>query len=127
MPTVRKQSRKRDAILSAICGTTSHPTAEWVYSQLKPEIPDLSLGTVYRNIALFREEGSVISVCTVDGQERYDGNTEEHAHFICESCGAVIDIACGADMVDRDTIMNGYGAEVSRSVLLIYGRCKNCK
>ena len=51
MSTVRKHSHKRDAILECLRCTTSHPTAEWVYTQLKPTIPDLSLATVYRNLA----------------------------------------------------------------------------
>mgnify|MGYP000354531296 CR=1 FL=1 len=56
MSIARKHSRKRDAILECLRCTTSHPTAEWVYTQLKPDIPDLSLGTVYRNLAMFRRE-----------------------------------------------------------------------
>ena len=54
---IQKKSRKRDAILACVCSTDTHPTAEWVYTQLKPDIPDLSLGTVYRNLAMFRREG----------------------------------------------------------------------
>jgi Fur family peroxide stress response transcriptional regulator len=90
----RKHSRKRDAILRVIQSTTSHPGAQWVYDQLKPAIPDLSLGTVYRNINLFLQEGSVISVGVVDGEERFDGFTAPHPHFVCGHCGRVIDIPC---------------------------------
>ena len=60
MATVRKHSRKRDAILACLRSTTCHPTAEWVYQQLKPAIPDLSLGTVYRNLSMFKDEGLVL-------------------------------------------------------------------
>lgn len=63
-------SRKREAILSAICSTDIHPTADWIYQKLKPIYPDLSLGTVYRNIARFKEDGLIISVGVVEGQER---------------------------------------------------------
>ena len=62
MSIVRKHSRKRDAILECLRCTTSHPTAEWVYNQLKPTIPDLSLATVYRNLAMFKAEGTIDSV-----------------------------------------------------------------
>ena len=54
-----KRSRKRDAILACVRSTTAHPTADWVYARLKPEIPDLSLGTVYRNLAMFKREGLI--------------------------------------------------------------------
>ena len=70
MEKIRKRSKKRDAILACICGTDCHPSAEWVYTQLKPQIPDLSLGTVYRNISMFREEGTIVSVGVVNGLER---------------------------------------------------------
>ena len=43
-----KRSRQREAILSELCGRTDHPTAEELYLSLKEEMPNLSLGTVYR-------------------------------------------------------------------------------
>lgn len=92
MDHMQKHSSKRDAILACIRGTGSHPTAEWVYQQLKPTIPDLSLATVYRNLNLFRSQGLVASVGTVRGQERFDGTTEPHTHFICDRCAAVLDL-----------------------------------
>ena len=85
-------SRKREAILQALQGTNTHPTAEWMYLQLKSQFPDLSLGTVYRNLAQFKTEGSAVSVGIVNGQERFDGNTSPHSHFIYTQCGAVLDI-----------------------------------
>ena len=72
MDTIRKHSKKRDAILNCLRETDAHPSAEWVYSRLKPQIPDLSLGTVYRNLALFKETGEAISLGTVMGLERFD-------------------------------------------------------
>ena len=92
MSIVRKHSRKRDAILECLRCTTSHPTAEWVYNQLKPTIPDLSLATVYRNLAMFKAEGTIDSVGVYNGLERFDFRTDPHAHFICRVCGAVSDI-----------------------------------
>ena len=72
----RKYSKKRQAILDALRNTTEHPSAEMLYARLKPEYPDLSLGTVYRNLAMFIRDGAVISVGTVSGQERYDAITK---------------------------------------------------
>ena len=92
MEVVRKHSKKRDAILDCIRQTTCHPTAEWVYRQLKPSFPDLSLGTVYRNISMFKEEGVIQSIGVVNGLERYDYTTEPHTHFICTTCGQVVDL-----------------------------------
>jgi Fur family peroxide stress response transcriptional regulator len=90
----RKRSKKRDAILGLIRSTTVHPSAQWVFNALKPSIPDLSLATVYRNLNLFREEGLVDSLGVVAGEERFDGETAPHPHFVCRRCGKVEDIPC---------------------------------
>lgn len=89
---MQKRSKKRDAILECVRSTTSHPTAEWVYAQLKPTFPNLSLGTVYRNLSAFKHEGVIASVGVVDGIEHFDFNTQPHTHFVCAHCGAVIDV-----------------------------------
>ena len=75
-----RYSPKRDAILQCLRSTTCPPSAEWVYSQLKPTIPDLSLATVYRNLARFRAAGAVQVIGCVDGEDRYDGDTAPHGH-----------------------------------------------
>ena len=92
MQQATRYSPKREAILQCLRSTTCHPSAEWVYSQLKPQIPDLSLATVYRNLARFRSEGAVQVIGSVNGEDRYDGNVVPHGHFICRACGAVLDL-----------------------------------
>ena len=92
MEQTTKQFRKRNAILSCLRSTDVHPSADWVYAQLKPEYPDISLGTVYRNLALFKQRGLIASLGTVNGVERFDGNTEPHVHFICTRCDGVTDL-----------------------------------
>ena len=87
-----KQFRKRNAILACLQGTTTHPSAEMVYEMLQKEHPDISLATVYRNLARFKSQGLVCSVATVRGVERFDAMTHPHVHFICSSCDAVIDL-----------------------------------
>lgn len=87
-----RYSKKREAVYDVLCSTKSHPTAEWIYEQVKREYPDISLGTVYRNLAMFKADGRVVCVGVVDGQERYDADTRPHSHFVCRSCGAVLDV-----------------------------------
>lgn len=123
---MRRHSKKRDAILNCIRQSRVHPSAEWIYAQLKPEHPDLSLGTVYRNLALFRESGEVVCVATVRGADRLDACTEPHAHFICEQCGAVLDVDVPQDDL-RSDLETRYGVRVRRSELLFRGVCSACR
>ena len=127
MDTNRKYSRKREAILSELRSTKTHPSAEWLYERLKPSIPDLSLGTVYRNLALFRTNGDIISVGTVHGQERFDGDIRPHSHFICSRCGRVIDVD---DLPEDPTLWNSIekltGGKVMSQTLIFKGLCDDC-
>ena len=124
--TVR-YSKKREAILSVIRATNCHPSAEWIYRQLKPQHPDLSLGTVYRNLLFFQERGVIQSVGVVQGQERFDGVVTPHSHFICSCCGSVLDLSGVAPGGDLDkTVSQQYGLVVQRHELTFYGLCPNC-
>lgn len=127
MSTVRKHSHKRDAILECLHCTTSHPTAEWVYTQLKPTIPDLSLATVYRNLAMFKAEGTIDSVGVYDGLERFDFRTDPHAHFICRVCGAVSDInwlELPGDTLSE--VERQAGSKVESCRIAVTGVCADC-
>lgn len=122
-----RHSKKREAILSAIRSTKTHPSAEWVYQTLKPTHPDLSLGTVYRNLIFFQDHGDIQSVGVVKGQERFDGVTTPHSHFICNRCGAIIDL--NSVKLDDDltrSVSEQYGLAVERHELTFYGVCQTC-
>ena len=128
MAQVKKHSKKRDAILECVRTTTSHPSAEWVYTQLKPQIPDLSLATVYRNLALFLDEGLITSVGVVGGLERFDGNTDPHVHFICSGCSQIIDLPeLKVPTELREQVASETGAKVASVALSFNGLCKSCK
>lgn len=123
-----RYSKKREAILAAIRGTSCHPSAEWIYQQLKPRHPDLSLGTVYRNLAFFQEAGQVKSVGVIQGQERFDGVTIPHSHFVCNCCGTVLDLPdIGPEERWERTVSTQYGFAVQRCELTFYGECPNCQ
>ena len=122
-----RYSKKREAILQAIKNTDCHPSAEWVYQTLKTEHPDLSLGTVYRNLVFFQQQGMVKSVGVVNGQEHFDGCTAPHAHLICGQCGGVSDLhgLKLAEDLDR-TVSEQYQVDIDRYELTFFGTCKHC-
>jgi len=122
-----KHFKKREAILNCLRSTTTHPTAEWVHAQLKAEYPDISLGTVYRNLALFKEQGLIISVGTVNGVERFDADTEPHVHFICRSCHKVDDLP--GMIIPESLIANAdryTGGQTEVCSLSFTGTCREC-
>ena len=127
MTQATKQFRKRNAILSYLRSTDVHPSADMVYAHLKPDIPDLSLGTVYRNLSMFRQQGTIASLGAVNGVERFDGNTMPHVHFICTGCSAVIDmpqLQVPQKMTQTAEIM--LGGKVDACQLTFSGLCGSC-
>ena len=122
-----KKFRKRNAILEAVRGTTAHPSADMVYADLQHTHPDISLATVYRNLALFKSQGTIASVGIVGGVERFDGNTDPHVHFICNGCHAVIDLP---GMAVPQDLCNQAASEAKGKVdvchLSFTGRCSAC-
>ena len=127
MEASQKNFRKRNAILSYLQGTNAHPSAETIYSDLKAEIPDLSIGTVYRNLTHFRKQGLVSSIATVNGVERFDANTEPHVHFICEGCDAVIDLhQLSTPQALCSEAEGSIGCSVSGCQLSFTGKCRDC-
>jgi len=128
MDTRRKNSKKRQAILAALRATKEHPTADMLYQMLKPDYPELSLGTVYRNLNVLAEEGLVTSVVRVDGQERYDATISPHAHFVCRRCRRVMDIALPAGVEALyGRLEEELGLQAENCSLDIHGLCRNCR
>lgn len=120
-------SRKREAILQKIRGSHIHPTAEWVYQELKNEYPDLSLGTVYRNLTRFKEDGTIRSLGVINGQEHFDGELNAHDHFLCVECGQILDLARPAFLEESIEHLEKTSNLMVRSYdLLLRGTCPAC-
>lgn len=123
MGAVRK-SVKRDAILSLLRSVKCHPTAEWIHAELRKQYPDLSLGTVYRNLRALTDAGLIRSVGVVDGQERFDGNLAAHGHFVCKSCGAVMDVEL--PRTGMAALADGPHGHVTGVEVRLTGLCREC-
>ena len=120
-------SRQREAVLNVLRSTTAHPSAEWVYGQLKNDFPRLSLATVYRNLRVLVRQGQALSVGVIGGQERFDGRTEPHAHLVCDHCGAVVDVfGSGYSRGELDRLSVQAGCRISQAEVLFRGICSDC-
>ena len=121
-----RHSAVRDTIYSYLCDTKEHPSADMIYNDLKPSNPQLSLGTVYRNLKQFEDMGKVIRVANVNGNERYDANTSDHVHLVCDKCGCVIDVM-EADMNAAKAACNlAGGAKITGIQIVLHGTCTDC-
>ena len=92
MEKLRRFSRQRQMVLDVVKNRTKHPTADKVYEILKKDHPEISLGTVYRNLNLLAEMGEISRVETSSVKDHFDGNQHPHAHFVCRKCGGVFDL-----------------------------------
>ncbi len=125
---VHRNSKKRQAILDCLRAREDHPTVEMLYQSLKPAFPELSLGTVYRNLGLLAREGQAVSVGSFFGQERFDGRLDPHSHFVCRRCRRVMDLELPdtvSDLYPRMEQESGILAEGHS--LTISGLCPDCK
>ena len=122
-----KRTKQKEGILKVLRSTTSHPTADWIYNEVRKEIPHISLGTVYRNLRLLRKNGDILELDPSSGFSRFDGNSYNHYHFKCEKCGCVFDIDEPVDKEMDERIAEKTGFKVLYHRLEFRGLCKKCK
>jgi Fur family transcriptional regulator, peroxide stress response regulator len=123
----RRDTRQRRIILDAVQRSKSHPTAEEVYRAAKRKMPAISLGTIYRNLGLLVEQGSIREVRFEDGVSRYDGHLEAHEHFICSTCGAVLDLPRAIKLKTlTSNVSSDEIGEINDYKLEFYGTCLKC-
>jgi Fur family transcriptional regulator, peroxide stress response regulator len=123
---VIRQSRQRARILELLQQTDVHPTADWLYDRLKKEFPQLSLGTVYRNLAFLIDQGLVKKIYFGSTFDRFEANISPHYHLICEECGAIIDLT----MTITEDINQKAGKLTNFTIkhhkIEFFGTCANC-
>lgn len=124
-----KYSRQRESIKKYLANTTEHPTADMVYTNIRKQYPNISLGTVYRNLNLLVDQGDIIKFTTGDSSDRFDGNTQRHYHFLCTKCSEISDIFMDNDFIDmvNKTASSQFNGEVSGHNTLFYGLCNECQ
>lgn len=124
---MRRKSKQREAILKVLKRTKHHPSAEWIYTEVKKEIPNISLGTVYRNMNLLQSIGEVSVInCEGDGG-RYDGNPAQHYHVTCQKCGKISDVE-GVIFKEIDKqVAETTGYKITTHCIGFKGICAECQ
>ena len=121
-----KHSRQREAILLNLSTRCDHPTAEMVYFDIKEQYPNISLGTVYRNLSLLSELGEIQKIVTGEGPDRFDGCPTPHYHFRCRSCQCVMDIPMEVTNGINEAAAKTFPGIIEGSVTQFYGQCPDC-
>lgn len=125
---VRKFSRQRESIKRNLLERRDHPTADMVFADIRKEYPNVSLGTVYRNLSLLAEEGEILKLKSLNGADHFDGNKLPHHHFICKHCGGIQDVF----LADKDSslfpseLTEQIQGTVTECTITFTGICKNC-
>ena len=122
-----RHSKQRESIRRYLDIHRTHPTAETVYLDLKQEFPNISLGTVYRNLNGLADSGEILRISSGDGPVRYDGNTSPHYHFTCTECGSLHDIAIAPQTQLNALANKHFGGTVTGHSTHLFGLCPKCK
>lgn len=122
-----RNTKQRAKILEVLQETTSHPTASWVYDKVKSDFPNISLGTVYRNLSLLEELGKIQRLSGGAAFDRYDANTQPHIHFVCRKCSRVSDIHEDIPLAKLREAIESIESQVETYDLTCYGICKDCQ
>lgn len=123
---MKRFSIQRQKVFDAVCSTRTHPTAEWIFDTVRKQLPKISLGTVYRNLAELKAVGKIIGFSDEHGIEHYDATVSPHVHFSCLQCGAIFDVPSIDLSPLREEIARSLGARVREGIVLYYGLCSDC-
>lgn len=121
-----KKSKQRDLIKNFLMGRKDHPTADIIYMNVRQQLPNISLGTVYRNLTLLADIGEIQRLRVGDGVDHFDADISPHYHFVCTECGNVVDLQM--DNIDsiNDIAGAGFDGKIAGHVTYFYGTCGNC-
>ena len=126
---VVKRSRQREAIKEFLVSRKDHPTAEVVYEYVSKDFPNISLGTVYRNLSFLVDNGMAVKVPCDAGSVHFDGNVEPHYHFQCVECGSVLDLDFDSKEVEKafnNAAAKGFDGVIQGNISFFYGKCPKC-
>lgn len=121
-----KHSKQRDSIMEFLRERKDHPTADIVYMNVRKTFPNISLGTVYRNLTLLADIGEIARIRVGDGVDHFDADTSLHYHFICKECNSIIDLDMENMAEMNETANRNFDGLIEGHITYFYGKCGNC-
>lgn len=125
---MKNYSKQRELVLDILKGSKRHPGAEEVYLQAREVQPNISKGTVYRNLDVLVKNGIIKKVFTTNGVDRFDFVPDNHSHAVCQNCGRIFDITLPVDFsAIKSSVEEQSELQVSPGNLIVVGVCKDCR
>lgn len=121
-----KYSRQRESIKTCLMNRHDHPTADSLYMCIREEFPNISLGTVYRNLNLLVDIGEIRKLSCGEGADRFDADTNPHYHFVCRRCGDVLDLPLATLEAMNDAAQAYCQGHIDSHITYFYGTCQDC-
>lgn len=119
---MERKTAQKSIILEVVKNSSDHPSADMIYERAREIIPNISLGTVYRNLNRLTEDGTIAALSA--DETRFDKTVMMHGHFVCKCCGEVYDVFRGIDSVERGLEEDGFLTESSS--IVFRGLCPEC-
>jgi Fe2+ or Zn2+ uptake regulation protein len=119
-------TKQRDIILEELRNVTTHPNADEIYHMVRNRIPNVSFGTVYRNLRILKELGEILELDYGKSSSRFDGNPDNHYHFACDVCGSIYDLNVPIKAELDEELSSKTGFKITRHRTEFYGICPNC-
>ncbi|NTV98583.1 MAG: transcriptional repressor [Chlorobiaceae bacterium] len=122
-----RSSRQRERLLELLRSTEIHPTASWLYDHLKEEFPNLSLGTIYRNLSILIDQCLIQKINAGSTFDRFEAKTTPHHHLICSKCGKIIDLEEKVMHEINEEIRNSTDFDIKGYRIEFFGTCRKCQ
>lgn len=121
-----KYSRQRESVKEFLASRKDHPSADTIYENIRKIYPNVSLGTIYRNLALLESIGEIKRITTGDGADRYDCDIKPHYHFICRNCHSVMDLDMENIDYIKETAAKNFSGSIDSYIVHFHGLCEKC-
>ncbi|NLK08455.1 MAG: transcriptional repressor [Firmicutes bacterium] len=122
-----RRTKQREVILSVLQSTDTHPSADWIYEEVRQVLPNISLGTIYRNLRILVDSGEAMELRFGSGASRFDGNPKNHYHFVCLNCDRIYDLELSLQEKLEEQVSEKAGHRVLDHRLEFYGICDVCQ
>ena len=121
-----KKTKQKEVILRVVRNTDSHPTAVWIYDEVRKRIHNISLGTIYRNLGQLAERGEILELKLAGESARFDGKADNHPHIKCQKCGWVLDVDAPISDQVLERVAQKTGFRILYYQIELTGLCGEC-